>query len=192
MGKLRFNVILDTCPDKGVWAGVVEKTDFKQVLKFFRLLDDETLPDDEKFYWMLKTFFKNVPKMEAREIVEAVEKFISGADDAKSGSGESAKRVFCYNQDAGRLFSAFMQAYKIDLRSASFHWWVFLELFSNLPEDTRLMQIIELRGRKSAKTDSKESKSALRKAQRSVALDVTHGTKAIDDFFDNYAATLQR
>lgn len=179
----RFNAILDAHPEK-IFPGVVEKTDFKQVLKFFRLLDDDELDEQEKFLWMCKIFFNAVPS-DAQAAVNAVAAFIAGSDGVDGESGGSSKKVFCYNQDAGRLFAAFMQAYRIDLRTEKMHWWAFLELFNALPDNTRLMQVIELRGRKSDKTDSKEAKAALRKAQRAVALDKTgDNTAALDNFFD--------
>lgn len=179
----RFNAILDAHPEK-IFPGVVDKTDFKQVLKFFRLLDDDELGEPEKFAWMCKIFFNTVPS-DPQAAVNAVAAFISGQDGGADEDGGSAKKVFCYNQDAGRLYAAFLQAYRIDLRTERMHWWVFLELFQALPDDTRLMQVIELRGRKSDKSDSKEAKAALRKAQRAVALDKTGDTTAaLDNFFD--------
>ena len=48
------------------------------------------------------------------------------------------------------------------------------------------MQIIELRGRKPDKNDSAESKKALRKAQRAVALEQEDSTAALDNFFDTW------
>ena len=183
MAGKRYNAILDDDPGK-IFPGLVERTDFKQVLKFFRLLDDDTLSDEEKLVWMLQIFFTS-PQTDAQKCVDAVAEFIAGQKIDKGEEGaEPAKKLFCYNQDAGRLFAAFWQAYGIDLRAVSMHWWAFLELFQALPEETRLMQVIELRGRKPGKKDTKEQKAELRKAQKAVALDTIDSTKALDDFFD--------
>lgn len=186
MTERRFNAILDNPPEK-IWRGVVDKTDFKQVLKFFRLIDDPELSEPEKFQKMVKIFFTKLPDLPPQEIADAVLEFIAGGkkEDGESGGTGSAKKVFDWNQDAGRILAAFWQAYQIDLRSVTIHWWVFNELFQNLPDEVRLMKVIELRGRKSQKGDSPEAKKALREAQRTVELESDDGGEsALDDFFN--------
>lgn len=181
MPNRSFNAILDY-PVGEIWPGVIERTDFRQVLKFFRLLDDDELDEQEKFYYMLRIFFNDPPKLTPQQVIDAVLDFISGGK--KSDGGES-KKTFDWNIDHGRLFAAFWQAYRIDLRTVQMHWWAFNELFQNLPDETRLMQVIELRGRKPAKSDGKESREALRKAQAAVALESAEEDQnaRLDDFF---------
>jgi hypothetical protein len=184
----KFNAILDTRPEI-TWPCVIEKTDFKQVLKFFRLLEDPEIDNTEKYYYMIRIFFKKVPQDPPDVVTRNVIAFIMGktkeSEDDADGEGGKNKKVFCWNQDHGRLFSAFWQAYKIDLRNVKLHWWAFNELFQNLPDTTRLMQTIELRGRKPRKGDSAESKKDLAKAQRAVALEQDSGNESeLDDFFN--------
>lgn len=57
-----------------------------------------------------------------------------------------AQRSVDFTQDAALIYSAFMQAYHIDLREArDMHWWTFSALLSGLPSDTRLMEIVRIR-----------------------------------------------
>ena len=181
MANRSYNVILDD-PVGEIWPGVIERTDFRQVLKFFRLLDDPELDEQEKFYYMLRIFFDTPPKLTPQQVIDAVLGFISGGKKAEGGEN---KKTFDWNVDHGRIFAAFWQAYKIDLRTARLHWWVFNELFQGLPDETRLMQVIELRGRKPAKHDDKASREALRKAQSAVALEGGEDDQnaQLDDFF---------
>ena len=192
MSDRRYNAIIDERPAKA-WPSIVDKTDFKQVLRFFRLLDDPELSDSQKFHVMLKLFFNEPPDLPPAEIIEGVLDFIAcrtrkkkeEGDDADSTASTSAP-VFCWNADHGRIFAAFWQAYGIDLRTTDMHWWAFNELFQNLPDDTRLMQVIDLRGKKPGKGDSKEQKAALLKAQRAVAIEQDSAADGdmLDDFFN--------
>ncbi|HRV29264.1 MAG TPA: Gp15 family bacteriophage protein [Spirochaetia bacterium] len=162
---IKFNAILDKSPDE-IFGGVVQRTDFKQVLKFFRLLADDSLDDEEKSAKVLTLFFTELPDVD--DVWPYIESFIQGPDVPE---GESEKRVFDYNVDHGRIYAAFLQTYNIDLRTASMHWWTFLELLQNLPEDTKLMQVIKLRGEKPDKNMTPEQRRALRKMQNRFRLD---------------------
>lgn len=162
---IKFNAILDKSPDE-IFGGVVQRTDFKQVLKFFRLLTDDSLDDEEKSAKVLTLFFTELPEVD--DVWPYIESFIQGPDEPEC---DSEKRVFDYNVDHGRIYAAFLQTYNIDLRTASMHWWTFLELLQNLPEDTKLMQVIKLRGEKPDKNMSPEQRRALRKMQNRFRLD---------------------
>lgn len=161
----KFNVIIDTPSDES-WRGIIDKTDFKQVLKFFRILDDKDLTQEEKTLLTIKCFFNAMPKDE--DAWEHIKDFIACGEEVDEDGNE--KRIFDYNEDHGRMFAAFWQAYGIDLRTTDLHWWVFCELFRNLPDDTKLMQVIDIRGRKPDKHDSAEYKKQLQKMQRQFAI----------------------
>lgn len=165
MNKSLFNCILDASPDEK-FGGVIQKTDFKQVLKFFRVVASD-LTDSEKTGIILKLFFDTVPL--DCDIFEEIQDFIRGPN-AEESEG-SSERVFDYNVDHGRLLAAFLQTYGIDLRFTDLHWWVFLELFQSLPDETKLMQIIDLRGKKPDKNDSEEYKRKLRKLKNKFRID---------------------
>lgn len=184
MSDRAYNAILDARPET-VWPCVIEKTDFKQVLKFFRLIDDAELDDAEKYYYMCRIFFHKPPKGEPEAVLDAVLDFIAcGKRGEEKGGGKGGAVTFDWNADAGRIFAAFWQAYKIDLRKVKLHWFAFNELFQSLPETTRLMQVIELRGRKPQKGASPEERKALREAQAAVAIESAQdNTAALDDFF---------
>lgn len=164
----RFNAILDTRPEER-WPSVVEKTDFRQVLKFFRLLSDEALTEEDKAELVIDLFFENGAPNDP-ELWDHIEWFIScGSKDEDEET--TGKRTLDYNVDHGRIFAAFWQAYGIDLRTVKMHWWTFCELFQGLPDNTRLMQIIDLRGKKPGKNDSEEYKQELRRMQDLYRLD---------------------
>jgi len=162
-----FNTILDELPDS--FNGCRVNTDFRQGLRFFAAMADKDLDENERAAVIIRLFFPDGIPEETSEIWPFIEYFISGGDEDKNGS--SGPRVFDFNADSGRLYAAFLQTYGIDLRSASMHWWIFLELFRDLPEDTMLLKVIDIRGKKPPKYADDEYKQALRKAKRAFAID---------------------
>ena len=155
------NIILDALPTE--WKGGALKTDFKQVLKFFRLHEDDSFDDEEKVFLIINLFFETMP-----EDFEDLDGFLKWYL-SRGQEGEDGEKVFDFEQDSGRLYSSFRMAYGIDLRKEKLHWFEFLELFSGLPEDTALMKVIDIRTKKEIKGD-KEYNAALRKIKARVAL----------------------
>lgn len=78
---------------------------------------------------------------------------------------DGGEKVFDFEIDSGRLYAAFRQSYGIDLATEKMHWWVFLELFRALPDDTMLKKVVEIRTKKPDKNDSPEQRAALMKAK---------------------------
>jgi len=170
-----FNPIIDRLPDE--FRGVKVKTDFKQALKFFRIGAAKELNQREKAVAIMIALFESSPP-DCADLWDFIEYYVSGGAVDKGASGE---RLFDFNVDAGRLYAAFLQVYKIELRSADMHWWVFLELYKALPRGTHLSEVIEIRGRKIEKGMSEESKRQLRKAQRTYRIEQEQ--KSLGSFF---------
>ena len=83
-------------------------------------------------------------------------KVLSAALDMLLGhpTAEQGQKSFDFDQDAEYIYASFMQAYGIDLLERldidgqkPMHWLEFMALFSSLPEDTRMAQIIAIRTR---------------------------------------------
>lgn len=147
-----YNPLIDTAPSK--WRGVKIKTDFRQVLRFFRLMNDKAFSDKEKALITIKIFFESVPE-DNNEMWEFISFFINCGEDSKEDQDDDEK-VFDFEVDSGRIYGAFKQVYKIDLKSEALHWWDFMHLFKCLPDNTMLKQVIDIRGKKLGKNDSKE------------------------------------
>ena len=162
-----FNPILDELPDS--FLGCRVNTDFRQGLRFFSAMSDNSLDDSERGLVITRLFFPDTIPEPVSEIWPFIEYFISGGDE-KKGNG-NGQRVFDFNADAGRIYAAFLQTYRINLRQENMHWWLFLELFRDIPEDTMLLKVIDIRGKKPPKYADDEYKTALRKAKRAFAID---------------------
>jgi len=146
-----FNILTDELPSE--YAGVKVRTDFKQGIKFFKLMEDKDLTDIEKTNLIILCLFETIPKVDT-DLWEFINYYISGGEETKqSGSSE---KLFCFNQDADRVYSAFRQIYNMDLSSENLHWWEFLALFKCLPDGTNLARVIQIRSEPiDPKADSK-------------------------------------
>ncbi len=60
---------------------------------------------------------------------------------------EEADEVLDFKEDAGLIYAAFYQTYKIDLieEQGKLHWLKFKALLNGLPEGTALSKVIEIR-----------------------------------------------
>ena len=161
----RYNVLLDEPPISVEVNGrcYPMATDFRVALAYFRLASG-TDDEQDKALFGLQLFYGN---MIAPDDVEELQRNIGaflmrGIDREEDPTGP---RVFDILEDAGRIYAAFYQVYKINLRKARIHWWVFCELLEALPKGTHLADVIELRGRKFEKWMKPSDRNELQRAK---------------------------
>lgn len=182
--RKQFNCILDTDPNK-TWVSVIKNTDFKIILSLYRILDYE-ISETEKGQKIIDLLFDG----EAPDLPNLWEYIINFVSCGKlSEDNNENKEVYLdFNYDHGRIYAAFLQAYNIDLTNTKMHWWHFCELLNNLPENTTLSKVIEIRSKKIDNNNSKEYNKELRKLKRSVAIpkkiNAENATSTLDNFFD--------
>ena len=80
-------------------------------------------------------------------------------------------RAMDFEQDAALIYSAFRQAYGIDLHAeiGRMHWLTFLALLEGLPGDTRFSDVVSIRVRPlpdPTKTNAKERAELMRLKQK--------------------------
>lgn len=178
-----YNLLIDELPDE--WAGVKIKTDFRQVLKFFRLIENKNIDEMTKAKNVINLFFEDIPP-DSDRIWEFIQHYIScGKDDKKDD--ENTEKVFDFIVDSGRIFSAFYQVYGIDLTVEKIHWFVFLQLLQDLTDDTKFKQVIDIRTKKINKNDSNEYKRELRKLKELYRIDQNNNTPvSMSGFFKSW------
>ena len=100
--------------------------------------------------------------------------YLRGRADRQDTGGKStsrARRVCDFDQDAGAIYAAFYQAYKLSLTTVDFlHWWEFMALLENLPESTLFSQIMYYRGVNLNEIKDKHQRSHCAAMQRRFAL----------------------
>ena len=120
------------------------------VLRYFELCDDsEGLTFEEiseiGFAWLVKGG-KNLPLYKKIEFMEKIySEYINPPQ--KRLKGQKNQSVVSFGYDSSFIYSAFMEAYGIDLwdQATKMHWCKFLALFEGIPENCILRQIMGIR-----------------------------------------------
>lgn len=172
-----FNIILDDLPAQ--FGGSKVRTDFRQVLKYYRIVEDSRFSDSDKAGLIIRIFFEGMPTEEPEKTWDFIVNYVKGPETAKTAGPQ--KKTFDFNVDHGRVFAAFRQVYGIDLRTANLHWWEFLELFSSIPDNTVLMKVIEIRGKKIPKKGDREQIQKLRRIKAAYALEQPERVQKAND-----------
>lgn len=147
--KLRFYYPL---PVKAEFEGKRYKLRLtvSNVLRYFELCDDpEGLTFEEVteigFGWLIKGGQKLPPYKKAEFMEKIIVEYIN--PPKKRLKGQKNQSVVSFGHDSGFIYSAFMEAYGIDLwdQAPKMHWCKFLALFEGLPENCILRQIMGIR-----------------------------------------------
>jgi len=148
-----FNVLLDNPPEEVTVNGHTYRinTDFRVVLAYLREMENEEHDEDERNGIGLALFYgAEVYAEDIEGLCQALKYFLAcGEESDEEEDGGNAKKppVFDLLVDSGRIYSAFLQVYGVNLRQVKVHWWVFKELLDGLPGGTKLEQVIEIRRR---------------------------------------------
>lgn len=93
----------------------------------------------------------------------------------KAPKSEAAQPYFSFSQDAPYIYAAFRQTYGINLleERGKLHWWEFNALLQGLGEDTRFVQIVQIRRKPLPKPtkDNREEIARLVQLKREYALE---------------------
>lgn len=138
------------------------QTDFRVILRIFRMLADPEVSDRDKPLLLRAMFFKGECPNGAES---AFEWFVRcGADGDEPPSGE---RDFDYEQDAQEIYSAFYQVYRIDLMRVQMHWWTFSALLGGVfASENALSNKIRLRHIDDSEAQRKNSLERQKRAVR--------------------------
>ncbi|WP_433322302.1 Gp15 family bacteriophage protein [Weissella tructae] len=165
---------------------------FDNVLDVFDVFK-ETADESEKIYAAvyLLTGEKVIDELEGEEIAlvlskalddhiktdnsqEFVEYDLAGnpmtrADDSDE---EEGNKIISLEWDAEYIWTSFVQAYDIDLHQefGSLHWRKFKALLRDLPQETKIKQIIEIRSWKPTADTTADEKKRMKKLQEEYEL----------------------
>lgn len=78
----------------------------------------------------------------SKSAIASIREFYQGGKEAEENEDEP---LMDFEQDSGRIYASFLQAYNIDLFDVELHWHKFLVLLQNLPEWTTLSKVISIR-----------------------------------------------
>lgn len=151
------------------------KTSFRVWLRYGQLLKSEKITDEERMGLALDLCFESVDEgYPTAALASGMSWFHSGDDlgrvELLTGKGMDAHKKYFEDRleketqkgpafdsfwDAGTLWGSFRAAFEIDLFTADPHWWAFLALSAELPENCGVRRLAALRARNPMDVDAK-------------------------------------
>ena len=157
--------------------GVPIYADYRNMIRFEQILDDDGLTDVQKTVLGVSQLFDELPPGGLERAVDRLQWFYSRGRNAdtedKQQGGKKAVRAYdlTYDADTSCIYAAFRQAYHIDLIEIPYlHWWAFLALLENLPEDTPMAQRMHLRTMDLSEIKDAKLRQQYQRMQKQVAL----------------------
>lgn len=183
------NLLIDELPQKVMIGGAEREiySDFRTAILFELLMDDDTVPDDEKGMKALHLFYPESELPQSKEeVYEAVKQmlwfyrcgkepneYMKQKEKKMQESCKTENRIYDFNYDDDYIYAAFIQQYGINLNSIEYmHWWEFRALFRSLTNQTEFVKIMEYRGMEITSDMSDKEKSFYRKMKAVYALPI--------------------
>ena len=150
-----MNILIDDIeyPDQAVVNGerYEIRTNFRTSILFELMMQDDSLDARTKVWKGLNLYFPVIPDDLSAAVDAALWFYRCGREETrlqKRMAGRMGKKqLYSFEHDAGRIYAAFLLAYKIDLQDIEYmHWWRFRYLFDSLPKDCEFVRVMEYRG----------------------------------------------
>lgn len=152
------------------------ETDFREWIRFSALVEDEEISWITKIQLMMQWFLEKIPD-DLEAAIYAMGDFLTAKrlyrDDPEENLNKERdlKPAFSFEEDAGCIYSAFVECYGIDLQTVHYmHWWKFKTLFDWLPEETEIKQRIKYRTTDTNTIKDPEERKRVRRIQEAIAL----------------------
>lgn len=175
-----MNILFEPLPEFVVVQGKKYRihTDFREWIKLSELAEDDEVPWQVKQKLLMQWYIDIPEDMEAAiyalgDFLMAKGMYAPERYSEEEGSTVSKEKepVFSFREDAGCIYSAFLECYGIDLLSVEgLHWWKFKVLFEGLPEHTEIRQRILYRQTDLNTIKDREEKRRIKKIKKEIAL----------------------
>jgi len=161
-----WNVLIDSLPNE--WKGYPIDADFRTGIMISQCLADDELSEFERFYTAVDLLFPG-EKPENNDAAEALKWFMNEYHHDNPSDEKSDVQVMDFDIDQWRIYSAFLNQYRIDLATAQMHWFVFMGLMSNLNE-CAFTGVMQIRQKKITAKMSAEEKKSIKQAKKIFAI----------------------
>ena len=129
-----------TLPKNILIDGVVCEfdSDYRTVLKIFKILNDPDLLEQERILVALDLFYTDSTyTVNIQKAAEEMMEFLSGGDDYDSSSKPASKPLYDWEQDYKIIIAPINKVLGTDVRGLDYlHWWTFLSAFMEIGECT--------------------------------------------------------
>lgn len=166
--------LTDKQPNKVLYKNRTYRTKitYGRVLRSFEVIADNELDSFDKINICLKLFVRSKIKLFLLSPIERIGLMeVIYKNCISNKKGDTGKKTFDFVQDAAYIYAAFRQAYNINLLEVkdTLSWDEFYSLFVSLPDNTKLMQIIDIRTKpipKATKYNASERMNIIRLKNR--------------------------
>jgi len=157
--------------------------DFRNVLRMTEILARDDLMPGARAYRALKCVMRRPPR-HPEPVLDAVRALLF----PEAGKAADRQKLTDFEQDAGLIRAAFLQAYGINLYHARLHWLEFTGLMAHLPEGSRYSEILGIRAREIPPPTkyNRAEREWLIKAKAACRLEMSEKEQA-----DNYARAVK-
>lgn len=176
------NAMLDRLPED--YQGWLIRTDYRIGVQIQLCVSDPELSDSEKTATALSLLYGNgIPDLQTA--VDGLSWFMSGGNPEKGGEPDNEPPVYSFDQDAGRIVSAFRKVFGIDISRERLHWFEFLNMMGDL-SGTAFTGVIDIRTTDPSDVDKKRRAEFIRMKNRfALASQYTPEEQAeIDEFME--------
>lgn len=174
-----INILTENLPETVIIddTEVRINTDFRISLQFEMLVQSD-IPKKDKILKALKLYYPKIPR-NIKKAVECIIEFYSGFEISESKSEKSKKSspVYSFRYDSDYIYSAFLQAYNIDLSTEKMHWYKFRALFRSLPDNCEIVKIMGYRAMNITSDMSNKQREHYQKLKKIYALPFFEGER---------------
>lgn len=168
-----FSLITHQLPDKIVCGENVYVMDTRtcKAIQCFLITEDTEVPEDERMLAVVTNMLagRYVFPGDFKDAYRQITEWLNGYPSENHTRNKT--QLISLFQDHNLIVAAFRQQYGISLKELkSMHWWEFLALLSGISEDTRLGEVMKIRGMEISAKDTPEQRQAKIKAKNSVAI----------------------
>ena len=164
-----MNMLIDLLPEYVELGGAEYpiNTDFRVSILFELMMEDASVPEEQKAIKAVKLFYPELPPVELlHEAVKALLWFYQAGKEQKTPKRRA--NVEGEETDDDYIYSAFLSQYRIDLQDIEYlHWWKFRAMFRALDEDCQFCKIMSYRSIK-INNDMTKSQKAFYRRMKSV------------------------
>jgi hypothetical protein len=124
-------------------------TDFRKYMQFETAFFDLNLTNEDKLSILVENALGDQHIPVTRDVIEVLMLFYRCGEPIVKKKGDSCTQncdlPYCFEYDAGRIYSAFLHDYNINLANAKLHWWEFRALFNSLSDETEFVKVLHYR-----------------------------------------------
>lgn len=157
-----YNAMLDRLPED--YNGWLIRTDYRIGVQIQLCVSDRSLSDSEKTAIALGLLYGNgIPDIQTA--IEGLSWFMACGEPGAVQDDGGDDAVYSFEQDAGRLVSAFKKVFGIDISRERLHWFEFVPMLGDL-SGTAFTSVIDIRSTAPSEVDKKRRAEFLRMKKR--------------------------